>query len=92
MREELLKGLTEEQKEMIKDCRSMEELLSIAKREGVELSEEQLGAVTGGCGTEVNPVCPNCGCTEFTETMSGGVGYYECQGCGTKYNGMLQYK
>lgn len=91
MREELLKGLTEEQKEMIKDCRSMEELLSIAKREGVELSEEQLGAVTGGCGTEVNPVCPNCGCTEFTETMNDGIGYYECKGCGTKYNGLLQH-
>ena len=90
MREDLLKGLTEEQKEMARNCGSAEELLSIAKREGIELSDEQLNAVTGGCTMNAAPACPNCGCTEFTEYTNDGVGYYECNSCHTKYNGLLQ--
>lgn len=47
MKQELLKGLTKEQ---------------IAKAEGVELTEEQLAAVSGGCSsTDTRKVCPNCG-------------------------------
>ena len=48
MKEELLKGLTKEQIEKIKTCKSKEELLKLAKEEGVELSDEQLTAVSGG--------------------------------------------
>ena len=48
MKEELLKGLTEEQIAKVKDCKNQEELLKIAKEEGVELSDEQLNAVSGG--------------------------------------------
>ena len=44
MREELLKGLTEEQIAKIKTCKSSEEILSLAKSEGVELNDEQLQA------------------------------------------------
>ena len=39
MREELLKGLTEEQIAKVKKCKSPEEILSLAKQEGVELNE-----------------------------------------------------
>ena len=39
MREELLKGLTEEQIAKLKTCQSHEEILKRAKEEGVELSE-----------------------------------------------------
>ena len=39
MREELLKGLTEEQIDKVKKCKSPEEILSLAKQEGVELNE-----------------------------------------------------
>ena len=44
----LLKGLTVEQIEKVKSCNSAEELLQLAKDEGVELSDEQLSAVKGG--------------------------------------------
>ena len=51
-REDLLKGLTKEQIKKAKACKSHEELLALAKEEGVELSSEQLEAISGGftCG------------------------------------------
>ena len=59
MKEELLKGLTEEQIAKVKACKNEEEILKLAKEEGVELTDEQLEAVSGGCGTMPN--CPYCG-------------------------------
>ena len=40
--------LTEDQKARARACKSPEELLELAKSEGVELSEEELDAVSGG--------------------------------------------
>ena len=54
MRQDLLKGLSEEQIEKIKACKTQEEILSLAKKEGVQLNEEQLAAVSGGCGSSSN--------------------------------------
>lgn len=52
MKQELLKGLTEEQIAKIKACKNQEEVLKLAKEEGVELTDEQLEAVSGGsCDT-----------------------------------------
>ena len=48
MKQELLKGLTEEQIAKVKACKNSEELLSFAKAEGVELTSEQLSAISGG--------------------------------------------
>ena len=48
MKEELLKGLTEEQIAKLKECKSQEEILQLAKAEGVELTDDQLAAVSGG--------------------------------------------
>ncbi len=50
MREELLKGLTKEQIAKVKACKNSDEILALAKAEGVQLSDEQLEAVSGGCG------------------------------------------
>ncbi len=48
---ELLKGITDEQIEKIKQCKNGAEVLALAKEEGVELTDEQLSVVTGGgCG------------------------------------------
>ena len=42
-----------------KECKSNEEILKVAAEEGVELTEEQLEAVSGGnCIND--PTCPNC--------------------------------
>ena len=48
MRKELLEGLTDEQIKKVEACNSVEEVLEIARAEGTELNDEQLGAVTGG--------------------------------------------
>jgi len=48
MKEELLKGLTEEQIAKVKACKNQDELLALAREEGIELNEEQLAAVSGG--------------------------------------------
>lgn len=61
MKQELLKGLTEEQITKIKACKNNEEILAVAKEEGIELSDEQLSAVSGGCSTIISiPHCPHC--------------------------------
>ena len=62
MEKELLKGLTEEQIAKVKACKNHEELLALAKEEGVELTDEQLAAVSGGvCTSTPDFVCPKCG-------------------------------
>ena len=52
MRKELLKGLTEEQIKKVEACKSPEEILELAKSEGVSLNDEQLDTVAGGCRME----------------------------------------
>ena len=52
MKNELLKGLSDEQIAKAKACKSSDELLALAKKEGIELTNEQLEAVSGGaCST-----------------------------------------
>ena len=63
MKEELLKGLTPEQIEKVKACKGQEELLKLAKQEGIELTSDQLEAVSGGCGSSM-PFCPRCDAPE----------------------------
>ena len=48
MRKELLKGLTDEQISKVKACKDHNELLKLSKEEGIELTSEQLEAVSGG--------------------------------------------
>lgn len=47
--------LTDEQKAKARACRSEEELMALAETEGVELSDDQLEAVSGGVNW---PDCP----------------------------------
>ena len=48
MKKELLKGLTEEQIKKVESCKDSSEILAFAKAEGIELTDEQLEAVSGG--------------------------------------------
>lgn len=51
MREDLLRGLTQDQIEKVRACDNVSDLLQLAKDEDVELTDEQLAAITGGgCG------------------------------------------
>lgn len=52
MRKELLKGLTDEQIAKVKACKDHNELLKLSKEEGIELTSEQLEAVSGGACSE----------------------------------------
>lgn len=45
------KDLTDEQRAKARACTSPEELMALARDEGVELTDEQLEAVSGGWGT-----------------------------------------
>ena len=70
MKKELLKGLSDEQIAKVKACNNHEELLKLAKEDGIELSNEQLETISGGgacsvisdIGDKINPSdCPKCG-------------------------------
>lgn len=65
-RNDLLKGLSNEQVKKIEACKNNEEILLIAKNEGVELTEEQLDAISGGACS--NYTCPFCGSTNTEKT------------------------
>ncbi len=86
MREDLLKGLTKEQIARVKACKTQEELLKLAKEEGVQLNDEQLEAVNGGgCNSATKPThCPRCNSTNIRyesckHEMSFSDYYYKCK-------------
>ena len=54
MKKDLLKGLNEEQIAKVKACKNSEELLKLAKDEGIELTDEQLAAISGGACSSSN--------------------------------------
>ena len=83
MKQELLEGLTNEQIAKVKACKSSEEMLTLAKDEGVELTDEQFEAVNGGC--KPGPVfhrCQKCGSVDIM--LYGYSDRYEhhCKNCG----------
>ena len=93
MREELLKGLSKQQLEKVSKCKNEKELLALAKEEGVELTSEQLEAVSGGaCSPHQQfrtAACPQCGEQtqgEFVETTPGdGKYHFVCKHCGFEW-------
>ena len=68
MKKELLKGLSEEQIKKIEACKNSEEILNLAKAEGMELTDEQLEAVSGGGCFGGTPKCPECGSKDIKTT------------------------
>ena len=82
MKEDLLKGLTEEQIAKLRKCKSTEEIIKFAKEEGIELNDEQLEAVSGGeCQGDIDlsMTCPNCGAWEECRAEGD---HYHCLSCG----------
>lgn len=53
--------LTEDQKRMARAAKSSEELVELAKTEGIELSDEQLEALSGGDSIWTDYVCSTVG-------------------------------
>lgn len=88
MKKGLLNGLTEEQIAKVKSCKNHEEILKVANEEGIQLSEEQLQAVSGGAcsNTDNCPPCPHCGSTNVKCKYSGNiVKSYKCKDCGKEF-------
>ena len=88
MRKELLKGLTEEQIKKVEACKSSEEILALAKEEGVALNDEQLEAVSGGACEVSNKHCPKCGSKNVEKIPSHQHTNYddfECYDCGHRW-------
>ena len=90
MNKELLKGLTKEQIAKVKACKSHEELLKLAKEEGIELTSEQLEVINGGgacsivsdIGDYINPFdCPKCDSNDVKKDGN----EYTCKKCGHKW-------
>lgn len=83
MIKQLLKGLSKEQIAKVSACNSVEELLNLAKAEGVELTDEQLEAVNGGGCSSFDIICPNCGYSGQHNIIEG-AGYKKlfCGSCG----------
>ena len=65
MIEKYIKDLSPELQEKARKCRSISELLELAKAEKVEVPPEALEAIAGGKGQEVgscgDPKCKKCG-------------------------------
>lgn len=84
MNKELLKGLSSEQIEKAKHCKNNRELLELAKEEDIKLTEEQLEAVSGGCGFFA--ACPYCG-SIWLESI--GANSVKCHDCGQIFDSTL---
>ncbi len=87
MKKDLLKGLTDEQIAKAKACTSHEELLALAKAEGIELNEEQLEAVNGGAcsNTDNCPPCPYCKSSNVKSKYPGNKIVFKCKDCGREF-------
>ena len=49
--------LTPEQMEKARACKTADELIALAKQEGMELSDDDLDAISGGAWYEGDPIC-----------------------------------
>lgn len=81
MKKELLKDLTEEQIKKLRECKSPQEILDLAKKEGIELTDEQLEAVSGGVCVQA-PVCPMCGSDRVHVIEESAYDLCDCLNCG----------
>ena len=77
MRQELLRGLTDDQIAKVRAISDTRDLLVLAQDEGVELTDEQLEAVSGGACAATTEGCPSCGSTHYTIQD----GYGHCAQC-----------
>jgi len=81
-KQELMSSLTNEQIEKARQCKNNDELLKLAKDEGIELTDEQLESISGG-GLCRPTCCPRC---SFIWIDVIEPGYYRCAACGKTWH------
>ena len=67
--------------------KNTEEVLAIAKEEGIELTDEQLEAVSGGMCSTIPTNCPFCGSTDDFKVSAANLltTTYYCYYCGRSF-------
>ena len=53
MAADFMEGLTDAQKEALKNCKDASEIMAYLEKEGIELTDEQLEAVSGGLNSSM---------------------------------------
>ena len=74
-------NLTDEQQAKAAACKSPEELLALAREEGMELSDEDLAKISGGGGSKRS--CPSCGSEHIV--WDDFLSMFICRDCGYEY-------
>ena len=59
---DLAKGMSEETLSKAKECKTVEELLELAKQEGIELNDTQLEGIAGGSWDDDCDTFLDCDC------------------------------
>ena len=79
--EKYIEGLSPELQEKARECKTKEELNDFIAENDLELPEEALELVSGGCTQQMK--CPKCGSEriEVEEYKGGGLKEY-CKNCG----------
>lgn len=79
------KNLTPEQQEKFLACKSPEDVRALCEDECLELSNEELDAISGGAGPDAqgNFICP--WCREYALRLNGD-GTYTCSFCGKTFD------
>lgn len=79
-----LEDLTPQQRAKLDGCENPEEILALARTEGVELSDAELEAVSGGGWFADAPQCPYCG-AKSTRPAGGTGASTICGECGEAF-------
>jgi DNA-directed RNA polymerase subunit RPC12/RpoP len=81
-----LANLPDELKLSIEKADTVEELVNLAKENGVDLSDEQVDQLAnGGWGSDNGKTCPDCGCRNIIQIGDLFIYRYKCMDCGKQW-------
>lgn len=85
--DDYIKKLAPELQEKVRACGSAEDLLALAKEEGIPLSDAALEAIAGGDDPNlencVQLTCPKCGSHDISENILHAA--FHCNACGYEW-------
>ena len=80
--------LSPELQAKVEACTTPEELMKLAKAEGLEIPDEQLQEIAGGSwgGSETPAKCPQCGSANINISIEGRTRVFICRECKHKWS------